>query len=80
MEHHEDQQSSLLPQSTVEGIPRLLTGKDLETATGIPEATWRWWRAQGKGPRAIKFGRNRTYYDPADVRQWLDAHRESEVA
>lgn len=61
------------------GIPRLLTNKDLEAITGIPEPTWRFFRAQGRGPRAIKFSRNRTYYDPRDVREWLDAHRESEA-
>lgn len=62
----------------VGGIPRLLTNKDLETITGIPEPTWRFFRSQGRGPRAIKFSRNRTYYDPRDVREWLDAHREGE--
>lgn len=36
----------------------------------IPPATLRWWRCQGKGPRAVKFGRH-VRIDRRELRRWI---------
>jgi prophage regulatory protein len=41
---------------------------------GIPEATWRWWRHRGEGPRSFKLGRN-VFYDETDVAGWVEAQK-----
>jgi excisionase family DNA binding protein len=46
---------------------------DINEAAGvlrIPPATLRWWRSQGKGPRAVKFGRH-VRIDKRDLRRWI---------
>jgi predicted DNA-binding transcriptional regulator AlpA len=42
--------------------------------TRTPEATLRYWRHKGVGPRSFKVGR-RVAYDRADVVAWLDEQR-----
>ena len=57
-------------------LPELLTIEDLErlypslTARSIYAA-----RHRGNGPRAVKLGK-RLLFDPADVREWIEANRE----
>jgi excisionase family DNA binding protein len=46
------------------------TIKELSAHLGVPEATLRYWRHQGKGPQAYKLGRE-LRYDKVDVAQWL---------
>jgi excisionase family DNA binding protein len=52
---------------------RHLTTKELAERTGIPPETWRYWRAQGRGPAYIKAGRV-IRYRVADVEAWEDSH------
>jgi predicted DNA-binding transcriptional regulator AlpA len=39
-----------------------------------PEATLRYWRHVGKGPRSFKLGRA-VVYEAGDVAQWLEEQR-----
>lgn len=56
--------------------PKLLRLPDVSELTGIPEATLRFWRHAGTGPRSAKFGR-RVVYREADVLAWIDAQFEN---
>ena len=59
---------------------RLLTVAELAEWLGISELTVRDWRADGKGPPAVKLGKGRSStvrFRPADVEAWLDTCRES---
>lgn len=52
----------------------LLTDKELSTTTGVPVATWRYWRANGTGPPWHKLGRS-VRYQLSEVEQWLQETR-----
>ena len=58
---------------------RLLTVPEVAEMTRIPEATLRWFRHAGKGPRSAKLGR-RVVYKQADVLQWIEAQFALEAA
>lgn len=45
---------------------------DLVEEYGIPEATWRWWRHRGEGPRSFKLGKA-VFYDADDVSAWVES-------
>jgi len=47
---------------------------DLVEEYGIPEATWRWWRRRGVGPRSFKLGKT-VFYDADDVAEWVEAQK-----
>ena len=47
---------------------------DLVEEYGIPEATWRWWRHRGVGPRSFKLGKT-VFYDADDVAEWVEAQK-----
>lgn len=51
---------------------RLLRLPEVSDATGVPEATLRFWRHSGTGPRSAKLGR-RVVYREEDVVAWIDA-------
>jgi predicted DNA-binding transcriptional regulator AlpA len=51
---------------------KLLKLPEVSEMTGIPEATLRFWRHQGTGPRSAKLGR-RVVYREEDVKAWIDA-------
>ena len=53
----------------------LLTSKDLEAMTNgvVKEATLRWWRHMGTGPKSFKLGARKVVYRKSDVVAWLDA-------
>ena len=58
--------------------PKLISHHEAAALLNITEATLRFWRCKGKGPRFIKFGptkRAGIAYDPADIVAWLDAHK-----
>ncbi len=57
--------------------PKLLRLPDVSELTGIPEATLRFWRHAGTGPRSAKFGR-RVVYREADVLAWIDRQFEND--
>ncbi|WIY81778.1 helix-turn-helix domain-containing protein [Propionimicrobium sp. PCR01-08-3] len=50
---------------------KLLSTPELAEVTGLPEATIRYWRYMGTGPKSAKLGR-RVVYRESDVRQWID--------
>lgn len=57
----------------------LLTVAEVSAITRTPEATLRWFRHVGKGPRSAKLGR-RVVYRRADVEAWIDAQFNAESA
>ena len=58
---------------------KLLRVPDVSELTGIPEATLRFWRHVGTGPRSAKLGR-RVVYREIDVIEWVDAQFEAGAA
>ncbi|WP_082976159.1 AlpA family transcriptional regulator [Mycobacterium sp. 1165196.3] len=36
----------------------------------LPEATLRWWRHAGAGPKSYRLGGRRVFYDLTDLKQW----------
>ncbi|UYM05459.1 helix-turn-helix transcriptional regulator [Solicola gregarius] len=53
-------------------MTKLLRVSEVSDLTGIPEATLRFWRHQGTGPKSAKLGR-RVVYREVDVIAWIDA-------
>lgn len=47
---------------------------DLVEQYGIPEATWRWWRHRGEGPRSFKLGKT-VFYAAEDVAEWVESQK-----
>ncbi|WP_163894174.1 helix-turn-helix transcriptional regulator [Mycolicibacterium hippocampi] len=56
------------------GYPQLLRTSEVSEQTGIPVATWRWWRHRGEGPRSFKLGRT-VFYDATDVAAWIETQK-----
>lgn len=57
---------------------KLLTVPEVAEMCRLPEATLRWFRHAGKGPRSAKLGR-RVVYRESEVRQWIDDQFAAEV-
>lgn len=51
---------------------KLLTISEVAEVTRLPEATLRWFRHIGKGPKSGKLGR-RVMYRESDVVDWVQA-------
>ena len=49
----------------------LMTIKEVATLVRVPEATLRYWRHLGTGPRGFRIGRSVRYWRN-DVMHWLD--------
>lgn len=62
-----------------DGLPRLLSTKDIELAFGFTAAQIAYWRHTGQGPRGAKFGK-KIFYKEADVLTWINARFEAEAA
>ncbi|GAA2184683.1 hypothetical protein GCM10009785_33580 [Brooklawnia cerclae] len=58
---------------------KLLTTPEVAEQIRVPEATLRYWRHMGLGPRSAKLGR-RVVYREDDVLAWLDAKFEGDAA
>lgn len=58
---------------------RLRSLEDAEEMTGIPLATWRYWRARGEGPRSVRIGR-RVFFREQDIRDWINDQFSGEEA
>ena len=50
---------------------KLLTTTEVAEMTRLPEATIRWFRHAGKGPRSARLGR-RVVYRESDVLAWIE--------
>jgi DNA-binding transcriptional MerR regulator len=48
--------------------------KQASEITGIPEATLRWWRHSGTGPRSYNLGRT-VFYDVVDLDYWAEEQK-----
>lgn len=55
-------------------MEKLLATRDLAAVLGIREESVRRMRWNGDGPRFIRRGK-RALYDPADVKEWLEAQK-----
>lgn len=53
-------------------LPDICNGNDLEAATGIPAATWRYYAYSSQGPAWFKAGRHRLYRKES-VLSWISA-------
>lgn len=49
----------------------LMTMKEVAAIVRVPEATLRYWRYLGTGPRSFRIGRSVRYWR-TEVRQWLE--------
>jgi excisionase family DNA binding protein len=52
---------------------QLLTTAEAAEILNTPVATLRWWRHQGKGPKAFRLGPRKVMYKKSDLHRWLDA-------
>lgn len=57
----------------------LLTVAEVAEITRLPEATLRWFRHVGKGPKSAKLGRRITYRR-SDVEAWIEAQFNADQA
>lgn len=57
---------------SLDQLPEIPTVPEVSDATGIPEATLRWYRSVGKGPKCFRVGR-RIRYRKSDVIAWFAA-------
>lgn len=55
-------------------FPEMVDTRKVAEILGMPEATIRYWRSTGTGPKWIKMGR-RVWYDVVDVHAYIDASR-----
>lgn len=54
----------------------MLTAEAVEEWTGVPVATLKAWRRQGRGPKSFRLGNGRhTRYMREDVAAWIEAQR-----
>jgi DNA-binding transcriptional MerR regulator len=50
-------------------MKRLTTG-EAAAFLNLPEATLRWWRHSGVGPKSYRLGGRRVFYDRQDLEWW----------
>lgn len=55
------------------------TSAEASEYTDIPEATLRWWRHVGKGPKSFKLGAKRVWYMKDDLDEWMQDQYERTV-
>jgi predicted DNA-binding transcriptional regulator AlpA len=53
-------------------VGRLLTSAEVAQLIRVPQATLRYWRYIGIGPKSFKMGPRRVLYREADVLTWVD--------
>lgn len=59
-------------------MERYLTTAEAAERVRQAEATLRWWRHIGFGPKSFRAGRRRVLYAESDVTAWLEAQRSAE--
>jgi excisionase family DNA binding protein len=57
---------------------KLLTAAEAAEILRAPEATLRYWRHTGQGPRSVKTGR-RILYRPEDLETWIQERYAAEA-
>ena len=63
--------SHSLPRELPHADDELMTIKEVATLVRVPEATLRYWRHLGTGPRGFRIGRSVRYWQN-DVMHWLE--------
>jgi predicted DNA-binding transcriptional regulator AlpA len=56
----------------------ILTTAEASALVGVAEATLRYWRFVGTGPRSFKLGARKVAYKKSDVLDWLEAQYNAE--
>jgi predicted DNA-binding transcriptional regulator AlpA len=51
-----------------------LNTRQTSETIGIPQATLRWWRHRGEGPKSFKLGRT-VFYDVRDLSAWVEQQK-----
>jgi predicted DNA-binding transcriptional regulator AlpA len=59
---------------------RLLTGAEVAERLNMPQATLRYWRHVGEGPKSFRLGPRRVMYRERDVELWLDEQYRAETS
>lgn len=59
-------------EATATAADRLLSTKEFAARVGVTEATARYWRWAGEGPRWMKLGKKIVKYRESDIAAWLD--------
>ena len=49
---------------------QLLTLREAAAWLHVPEATLRWWRHRGEGPRGFRMGGRRVMFRERELRRW----------
>jgi DNA-binding transcriptional MerR regulator len=62
--------------TTTQSTVRLGTKDAAAYLGGISEATLRYWRYSGNGPRSYRLGRH-TFYDVADLDAWVAEQKQA---
>src|SRR3954449_10814462 len=70
-------QEAVMPETTTDPQPELLTIAEAAALLRAPVATLRYWRHLGVGPRSFRLGR-RVLYRRHDLHDWIDARREQD--
>lgn len=50
---------------------KIMTLKEVSHRTRVPEATLRYWRSRGTGPKSFKLGGRRVAFLEEDVEAWI---------
>lgn len=56
---------------------KLKSTADIAAEYGFPEATLRYWRHCGEGPKSVRLGK-RVFYKEQDVIDWIEAQFKAE--
>lgn len=51
---------------------QILTTPETSAFLKVPQATLRWWRHTGRGPKAFRLGERKVVYKLSDLQRWLD--------
>lgn len=61
-------------------VDQLCTVSQVSEILNVPEATLRWWRHVGQGPKSFTLGKRKVVYKRSDVDAWLEEqYTKSEV-
>lgn len=52
-----------------------LTTAEAAAFLNLPEATLRWWRHSGIGPKSYRLGGRRVFYDLTDLEWWVEEQK-----
>ena len=75
--HDQGQEGSATTTESTLRLGRLLTSAEVAEIIRVPQATLRYWRHIGIGPKSFKMGPRRVLYRENDVVAWVDQQMEA---